>query len=115
KYRAINAAYALKADGKDDGKAQEVYLADLTKFVKDYPSSPATADALWQLGNGAEFAGKEHDALGHYKALVENHAKSNFAKKAAGAIRRIEAVGRPARFAGDGIDGSPVDSAQYRG
>jgi len=115
KYRAINAAYSLKADAKDDGKAQETYLADLAKFVKDYPASPDTADALWQLGNGAEFAGKEADALGHYKLLTEKHASSNFAKKAAGAIKRIEAVGRPARFAGDGLDGSPVDTAQYRG
>jgi thiol-disulfide isomerase/thioredoxin len=115
KYRAINAAYSLKADGKDDGKAQETYLADLAKFIKDFPTSPDAADALWQLGNGAEFAGKEHDALGHYKELSEKHAKSNFAKKAAGAIRRIEAVGRPARFAGDGLEGSPIDTAQYRG
>jgi thiol-disulfide isomerase/thioredoxin len=115
KYRAINAAFALKAEGAEDGKAQEKYLADLTKFVKDYPESPDAADALWQLGNGAEFAGKEHDALGHYKELTEKHAKSNFAKKAAGAVRRIEAVGRPARWAGAGIDGSSIDTAELRG
>ena len=115
KYRAINSAYSLKVDGKDDGKAQETYLADLAKFVKDYPIADDAADALWQLGNGAEFAGKEHDALGYYKKLAEYHGKSNFAKKSAGAIKRLDAVGRPARFAGDGLNGSPVDTAELRG
>jgi thiol-disulfide isomerase/thioredoxin len=115
KYRAINSAYSLKVDGKEDGKAQEAYLAELGKFVKDYPAADDAADALWQLGNGAEFAGKEHDALGHYKDLAEKHDKSNFAKKAVGAIKRLEAVGRPAHFAGDGMNGSPVDTASLRG
>jgi thiol-disulfide isomerase/thioredoxin len=115
KYRAINAAYALKADGKEDAKAQETYMADLAEYVKKHPESDDAADALWQLGNGAEFAGKELDAMGHYKTIAEKHEKSNFAKKAVGAVKRLEAVGRPARFAGEGLNGSAVDTADLRG
>jgi thiol-disulfide isomerase/thioredoxin len=115
RYRAINAGYSLQVDDKDHAKAQEKYIADLSQFIKDFPDSADAADALWQLGNGAEFAGKEHDALGYYRKLSESHADSNFAKKAAGAIRRIESVGRVARFVGTGLHGSQVDSGSLQG
>ncbi|HVJ82208.1 MAG TPA: redoxin family protein, partial [Planctomycetia bacterium] len=115
KYRAINASFALRVDKEEHAKAQEKYVAELTEFVKAHPDSDDAADALWQLGNGMEFANKDGEALAHYKRLAKDHPKSQFAKKAEGAVRRIEAVGQQARWVGTGAGGYDLDTAQLRG
>jgi thiol-disulfide isomerase/thioredoxin len=115
KYRAINADYAVRIDKDEHSKAQEKYLADLSEFIKTYPKSEDSADALWQLGNGMEFANKDHESLGYYKSLMKDHPKSQFAKKAEGAVRRLEGVGQVCQLTGTDVYGSPVDTAQLRG
>ena len=118
KYRAINSGYALQlAQPKvDHAKAQEAFLGELEKFLKDFPDAGDTPEALLQLGNGLEFANKDDEALKHYKRIVTQFPKSAAFRKAAGAVRRLEAMGQPFQLVGNSLSSSgSIDTTRYRG
>jgi thiol-disulfide isomerase/thioredoxin len=103
--------------GADPAKNQEKWLADLQAFVTKYPKSPDAAEALLQLGMYLEFVGKVDDATKWYQQLVTGFPKAESTPKAAGALRRLTAVGKPMRLRGANIQGGLVDLADpsYRG
>ncbi len=103
--------------GADAAKIQENWLADLQAFVEKHPKSPDAAEALLQLGMYQEFFAKPDEATKWYQQLVTNFPKADPAAKAAGALRRLNAVGKPMRLRGDAIQGGAVDLAAppYRG
>lgn len=116
-YRAVNADYGIKINQPDGdiAKVQEWFIAQLKEFLEKYPEAPDTADALWQLGNSAEFTAGEDDAKSYYQQLVTKFPDSAFAAKAQGALKRLGSVGQPLRLAGNSLGRAPVDTSQYRG
>lgn len=117
KYRALNSAYAIELNKEaDHAKAQEAFLAQLSQFLKDYPDAPDAPDALWQLGNGMEFLGKEDIARDHYRRLATQFVKSAAGVKGVGALRRLESIGQPFKLSGGSLTGKEqVDTGRYRG
>jgi RNA polymerase sigma factor (sigma-70 family) len=117
-YRALNADHAgrLGGSGADFAKVQEAWRAQLAEFVKNYPDADDTPDALLQLGLVSELLGKEDEARKWYRQLADNFSAVQQGAKAAGALRRLDLVGKPleltARVAGKD---STVDMARLRG
>lgn len=116
-YRYLSADYGhrVQQPDADYAKIQEKWQADLLQFVKDYPRSEDAAEAMLQLAVGEEFAGKTDAAVQWYGRIVSEFADAPEAKKAAGAKRRLEAVGVAIRLSGTSLDGKAVSLASYRG
>jgi thiol-disulfide isomerase/thioredoxin len=94
---------------------QSAWLDELKHFVEKYPKAPDAAEAMLQMGIADEFSGEEKQALARYTAIVTDFPESASAKKARGAARRLESVGKPLALAGTAIDGKPVAIESLRG
>jgi hypothetical protein len=97
-FREMSAEYANKlADLKPDDlvKAQEAWRDQLKKFVETYPAAEDTPDAILQLAMLSEFSNKETEAKNWYTQLARSHAEHPLAKKAMGALRRLDLDGKP--------------------
>ncbi len=116
-FRLASARYAasMQAPGADVGKVQTAWLEELAAFVKDHPTAPDTAEALLQMGIADEFGGNEQDALARYGAIVKDFPDSPSAKKARGAARRLESVGRTLALSGTAVDGKQVSLESLKG
>jgi len=117
KMRQLMAAYALslQAPKADVAKIQTEWLKSLEQYVADYPASPDAAEAMLQLGIAREYAGQEDDARKWYARIVHDFGKSQQAKKASGAVTRLDSVGRQIAISGKSPAGGAVDLAGYRG
>lgn len=107
----IKAQFDPKADYT---KVRDNWLESLEKFANDYPNLPDTAEALLQLGMEQEFAGEDKDAVAWYEKLVKTFPESDAGKKAAGAMRRLDSIGKTLPLAGDAVGGGKVDLSGYR-
>jgi peroxiredoxin len=116
-FRELSAEYALALQGPNPefAKIQSTWLQNLETFVGRHPKSPDTADALLQLGIAQEFAGQDDKAKQWYHQIVDNFDSTAAAKKAAGAIRRLESVGKSIELSGKSTDGEQVDLATLKG
>jgi hypothetical protein len=97
-FREMSAEYSNKLAGlKADElvKAQEAWREQLKSFVTTYPNAEDTPDAMLQLAMLSEFSNKETEATNWYKQLAGNHADHPLAKKAAGALKRLDSDGKP--------------------
>lgn len=82
-------------------KIQTEWLAQLAKFVQDYPKAEDTPDALMQLGMMTELIGnKEAEAKKWYEQLLKSFPEHALASKVKGAIDRLGSEGKPFRLAG---------------
>ncbi len=117
KYRYITVEYGkrMQSPSADFAKVQEQWIEDLTDFAKEYPKADDTPEALLQLGLAYEFAGKEKEARSAYASIVENYPSSDERNKAAGAVRRIDSVGKTIALSGTGLDGRATSLSSYRG
>lgn len=116
-FRELSAEYALalQVPNPDFAKIQATWLQNLETFVGRHPKCPDTADALLQLGTAEEFAGRDEKAKQWYHQIVDNFDSSAAAKKAAGAIRRLESVGKSIDLQGKSTDGEQIDISNYKG
>lgn len=121
-FRHANAEYAVrrKDAGTDNKKllAAETWRKDsLEKFVKDFPESADSPEAVMQLGVAAEYAPKDGEAAakGWYEKLIKEYAGHPHAVKAAGAIKRLGCEGKPFELAGETLDGRPFSEKQLAG
>jgi thiol-disulfide isomerase/thioredoxin len=116
-FRLASARYAanMQQSGADIGKVQSAWLEELEQFVEKYPKAPDAAEAMLQMGIADEFSGEEKQALARYTAIVTDFPESASAKKARGAARRLESVGKPLALSGTAIDGRPVAIESLRG
>jgi len=116
-FRLASARYAaaMQAPGADVGKVQAAWLEELAGFVKDHPGAPDTAEALLQMGIADEFGGDDAKALGRYESIVKDFPDSGSAKKARGAARRLQSVGKTLTLSGTAVDGSVVSLEKYKG
>jgi thiol-disulfide isomerase/thioredoxin len=115
--RQLMAGYALslQAPKADVAKIQTDWLKSLEQYIADYPTSPDAAEAMLQLGIAREYAGQEDDAKKWYAKIVSAFADSPQAKKAAGAVARLDSVGHVLALSGKSPAGTAVNLADYRG
>jgi thiol-disulfide isomerase/thioredoxin len=116
-FLSMTAAYSqsLQDPKADYVKIQEQWLANLEAFVKKYPESRETADALIQLGMAQEFNGDTDKAQAWYTQLADDFGESDAAKKAQGALRRLASVGKPLNLQGAAVGGGIVDLSELTG
>ncbi len=119
-YRRLLADYSVKLhdSATDSGKSAELqkwWVEQLKSFVTTYPKSTDSGDALLQLAIFEEFSGEVDKAKIWYEKLVINHPATDAGRRAKGAQKRLNMVGKTFTLNGTGIDGKPVDTAAYRG
>jgi len=117
RFRLASARYAagMQQPNADIAKVQAAWLDELKQFVEQHPQAPDAAEAMLQMGISDEFSGNEKEALDRYAAIVKGFPESPSARKARGAARRLESVGKPLTLAGNGLDGRPVTLESLRG
>lgn len=114
--RKISAQFALaNEEGQNPLVNQKKWMADLKAFAEKYPKAEEAPDALFQLAQGHEFNAEEEEARKYYTEITQNFPKSDAAKKAAGALRRLDLVGSPIVLSGPDLSGKEVGTAQYKG
>ena len=116
-FRELSARYAqqLQAPKADYAKVQNKWLEDLEQFVTDHPHADDTAEAMMQLAVTTEFNGDEEKAMGWFRRIVKDFPKTGQGEKAAGAIRRIQSVGKRIDIRGKTLDGRPFALSDLRG
>ncbi len=116
-FRGLQAEYslALQAPNPEFAKVQAAWLQNLEQFVGRHPNCPDAADAMLQLGIAEEFAGQEDKAKKWYGQIAQNFAGTPTAKKAAGAVRRLDSVGKQIELTGQSTKGEQIDLGNYRG
>ncbi|MDY0165304.1 MAG: thioredoxin-like domain-containing protein [Thermoguttaceae bacterium] len=117
RFRQHTAEYglALQQPKANFQSIQEKWLENLRQFVSDYPKAGDAAEAMLQLGMAHEFAGEEDEAKEWFGRVVAEFPESPGAAKAAGARRRLDAVGKQIEFRGESPAGGVVDLAKFRG
>ncbi|CAN5606779.1 TlpA disulfide reductase family protein [soil metagenome] len=105
-FRALGVEYAVKLKESDTAvkvaAVQTWWRTELENFVKAYPGSEETPEALYRLGMATEFNGKDGEAaaMGHYTALAKNFPAHPLAAQATGAARRLDSEGKAFVLAG---------------
>ena len=82
---------------------QKKWMADLKAFLDKYPKADEAPDALLQLASANEFNAEEDEARKYYDQLVAaTSPTTDPGKKAAGALRRLDLVGKSLVLKGTG-------------
>jgi thiol-disulfide isomerase/thioredoxin len=116
-FRLAQARYSadMQQSGADGEKLQNQWFDSLKTFVEAYPQAPEAAEAMLQLAFRDEFEGREKESIDRYQQIATGFADSPQARKAAGAVRRLESVGKPLALAGTSIDGRRFSVETFRG
>lgn len=116
-FRLAQARYsaAMQQPGVDGEQLQSRWFEDLASFVERFPKAPEAAEAMLQLGFRDEFENREAEAVERYRAVVAAFPDTSQARKAAGAVRRLESVGKPFLLSGTTVDGRAVSTESLRG
>jgi thiol-disulfide isomerase/thioredoxin len=116
-FRLIQARYAasMEAPDADPQKLQDAWFESLATFVEDHPRAAEASEALLQLAFRDEFEGRDAEAIARYGEIAKSFPETPQARKAAGAVRRLESVGQPLDLAGTSLDGKQVSVASLKG
>lgn len=115
-YQAIQAEYVVRqTPDADFEKVQNWYLESLADFVDKHPRTLESAQAMLQLALSKEFEDKETEALAFYKKVRDGYKGTDPGEKAAGAVRRLESVGRRIELEGTTIGGKAFRLSELRG
>lgn len=116
-FQAITTEYQLRGNEPkaDFQKLQEWYLDELGDFVRQYPRTPESGQAMLQLALSKEFEDNEKEALDYYKVVAKDFAGTDAGKKAAGAVRRLESIGQRVDLEGTTMDGKTFRLSAFRG
>ena len=116
-FRIAQARYAAEMQKGDvDGeKLQNQWFDDLRSFVERYPTAVEAAEAKLQLAFRDEFEGREREAIEAYREITADFAGTPQARKATGAVRRLEGVGKPLALAGATLEGKSLAVESLRG
>jgi thiol-disulfide isomerase/thioredoxin len=115
-FQIISTEYVTKqTPDADFAKVQEWYLTELTKFVETFPTSPEAAQAMLQLALSKEFEERDTEALEYYNKVAKLYPGTDMGEKAAGAVRRLESLGKPIPFTGRTVKGEAFDLAKLKG
>jgi len=115
-YQAIGTEYTVRqTPDADFSKVQEWYVDALTGFVDRYPQSREAAQGWLQLALSKEFEDKDKEALKYYKKVAESFRGTDAGGRAAGAVRRLESIGKKVDLQGRSIDGKKFSLSSLRG
>ena len=116
-FRLVQARYAARMEeaGADPSKLQDAWFGELEQFVETHPTSPEAAEALLQLAFRDEFEGRDAEAIVRYNQIASRFPDTAQARKSAGAVRRLEVVGKPLPLAGTTLDGKKISATAYKG
>jgi thiol-disulfide isomerase/thioredoxin len=116
-YSLINADFAMKNEqpGANALANQKAWMADLEGFLAKYANADEAPDVLLQLASANEFNGDEDDAHKRYAKIAQDYPGTEAAKKAAGALRRLDLVGKTLALRGQGLQNEVIDTTQYHG
>lgn len=118
-FQVISSEYALRLSQvqaqKDFPAVQEWWLTSLEKFVNEHDKTAEAAQAMLQLGLSKEFEDDEKAALQWYTRVASGYSTTDTGRKAAGAVRRLESVGREIPLTGSTLDNKPFDLARLKG
>ena len=117
RWRLMLARYSLATHGAnaDYETIQADWIEQLEKFVQDFPESQDTLEAMFQLALAQEFAGDDESAATWFKKVAEIKENNNWQRKAAGALRRLESVGKPFALQGKTTSGQQLDLRTIQG
>ncbi len=117
RFHLLQAEYNLSLQEKDANyeEINNQWLKDLEAFVKEYPASEDSAEAVFQLAVSHEFAQQDEVAAKWWARLAQDFPKSPLAPKAAGAQRRLSLEGKPFALKGKLTDGKPFDISSLSG
>jgi thiol-disulfide isomerase/thioredoxin len=112
-FRQMEADYNLATQQKDVDfeKLNDDWVSSLEQFVKDYPSSPDAAEAMLRLAILLDYPGKEDEASVWFKRIATDFPESDLAGKAAGAVRRLESIGKSIPLKAKTLEGRTFDLA----
>ena len=96
-------------------KAQAKWLEDLEQFVKAYPQSQHSAEAIYQIAMESDMSGDTKTATTWYTRLVKDFPDHVMTPKAKGAVARLTSKGRPISLQGKSLQGVQVDLRELRG
>jgi len=116
-YTLIDAEFAINNDkaGANILANQKKWMADLDEFLTKFPDSDEVPAVLLHLANANEFNAEEEKARQQYGKLVDGFAATDAGKKAAGALRRLDLVGKPLTIKGTGLQNESIDSSNHLG
>ena len=116
-FRLIQARYAasMEAGGADADKLQAAWFDNLASFVEKHPKAAEAAEAMLQLAFRDEFEGRDAEAIARYGEIAGGFPDTPQARKAAGAARRLDSVGKPLGLAGKSLDGKQVSIDAFKG
>ena len=116
-YRLIGADFVMRNEepGANFLANQKKWMAELEDFLTRFGKSEEAPEVWLQLGSSNEFNAEEDKARQDYTKLVESFPDTPAGKKAAGALRRLDLVGKPIGIKGTSLQGETVDTSQSRG
>jgi len=116
-FRKLGAELALRNEEQGGNLLanQKKWMSDLKAFLEKYPRGDEAPDALLQLASGYEFNAEEDEARTYYGQLARDFSSTEPGKKAAGALRRLDLVGKPLVLKGTGLKNEEIDSTRYQG
>src|SRR5262249_46770 len=116
-FRRLESDFAARNDeqGSNPLANQRKWMTDLKAFLDRYPRSEEAPDALLRLAGALEFNAEEDEARAYYGRLAREFPGTEPGKKATGALRRLDLVGKPLVLKGTGLKNETVDAAQYQG
>ena len=117
RYRRLMSDYISKqmAEGADYEKIQKAWIKQLRDFVEEFPSDAQSAEAMLEVATTYELAGQNKDAVRWYEEVVKRFDSTSAGRKAAGAVRRLDGVGKPLAFTGKTADGQDFDLSRQNG
>ena len=115
-FKMIEAEFALQnADQGNFLAVQDAWLGKLKTFVEKYSDSDEAPQALLFLASTNEMNGREAEAKKYYAQLAEQSPSTEWGKKASGALKRLDLVGKPLVLKGADLKGQAIDVGAYRG
>jgi thiol-disulfide isomerase/thioredoxin len=116
-FRKIGAVFATLNDepGANLMANQKKWMTDLKAFLDANAKSDEAPEALMQLASASEFNAEEDEARKYYELLVARFEASDPGKKAAGALKRLDLIGKTLDLRGPGLNSQEVDASRYRG
>jgi peroxiredoxin/TolA-binding protein len=116
-YRLIGADFVLRNEepGGNFLANQKKWMGELEGFLSKFGKSEESPEVWLQLGSSNEFNAEEDKAREDYTKLVESFPETPAGKKAAGALRRLDLVGKTISIKGTSLQGETIDTSQLRG
>ncbi len=118
-FQVISSEYAERLQKVESQKdfpiVQEWWLKSLETFVNDHEKTIEAAQAMLQLGLSKEFEDDNKAATQWYSRVASSYRGTEAGNKAAGAVLRLESVGREIPLKGTTLDNKAFDLARLRG